>query len=158
MRITLIAAVSPDLVIGVDGGMPWHYPADMRHFMRTTMGHPCIVGRRTYESFPRRPLPRRPNLVITRDASYRAGADAMVFTSPEAALDHCRSARAERVFVLGGEAIYRHMLPAAHEMVLTHVPDEVRGDAHFPAWSEADWQVVDNTEKGALRFVTYQRR
>lgn len=158
MPIILMAAVSPDLVIGLDGGMPWHYPADLRHVMRTTLGHPCIMGRRTYESFPRRPLPGRLNLVITGNALYAVAAGALVMASPEAALDHCRQLGAERVFVLGGEGIYRQMLPAADELLLTHVPDRVRGDTHFPAWDDSQWEIVDSIEKGTLRFVTYRRR
>ena len=158
MRIILIAAVSPGLVIGRDGGLPWHRPDDMRHFMGTTVGHPCIMGRRTYESFPRRPLPGRLNLVVTGNARYEVGAGALVFPSPDAALDHCRRLNAERAFVLGGEGIYRQMLPGADEMILTHVPDRVEGDRHFPAWDEAEWEIVDSIEKGELRFLTYQRR
>lgn len=158
MRTILIAAVSPDLVIGRDGRLPWHYPEDMRHFARTTAGHPCIVGRRTYESFPHRPLPGRLNLVVTGNARYEAGAGALIFPSPGAALDHCRQLNAKRVFVLGGEGIYRQMLPDADEMILTHVPDRVAGDTHFPAWDRAAWEIVDSIEKGALRFLTYHRR
>lgn len=158
MRITLIAAVSPDLVIGRDGRLPWHYPEDMRFFARTTIGHPCIVGRRTYESFPRRPLPKRPNVVVTRNAAYEVAPGALALPSTEAALDHCRSLGARRAMVLGGEEIYRQILPVAHEMILTHVPDRVEGDTCFPQWDENEWEIVDSREEGALRFVTYQRR
>ena len=158
MDIALIAAVSPDLVIGRDGDLPWHYPADMKHFMRTTLGHPCIMGRRTYESFPKRPLPRRPNLVLTRSADYPLAAGVLRFADLEAAIDHCRAAGHDVAFICGGEGIYRAALPMADEMILTHVPDRVQGDTHFPAWDAAAWDLVDEKTESGLRFCRYRRR
>lgn len=158
MQVVLIAAVAPDLVIGHAGGLPWHYPEDMAHFMRTTVGHPCIMGRRTYESFPRRPLPQRPNLVLTRNREYPLAAGALRFADLESALDHCRAEGRKVVFVCGGEGVYRQALPLAHELQLTHVPDRVAGDTHFPAWRDDEWQLVDERAQGPLRFCRYQRR
>ena len=158
MKICLIAAVSPDLVIGRDGRLPWHYAADMRHFMRTTMGHPCLMGRRTWESLPRRPLPGRPNLVLTRNPGFAAGAGTRLFHDLEAALDHCRRARRSRVHVCGGASVYAEALPLADEMILTHVPDRVEGDTRFPQWAPLEWTVTEERSEGPLRFVTYRRR
>jgi len=158
MKISLIAAVSPDLVIGRDGDMPWHYPADMKHFMRTTIGHPCIMGRRTYESFPRRPLPKRPNLVLTRNADYLLRAGAVRFDDLLAALAHCRTEDRPVAYVCGGGGVYREALPLADEMILTHVPDRVEGDTYFPVWNQEEWQVVDEKSEDGLRFSVYQRR
>lgn len=158
MKISLIAAVSPDLVIGRDGDLPWRYPADMKHFMRTTIGHPCIMGRRTYESFPKRPLPKRPNLVLTRQVDYALTAGASRFEDLLTALDHCRKESAAVVFVCGGGGVYREALPMADEMILTHVPDQVQGDTHFPVWDPEVWQVVDEKLQDGLRFSFYQRR
>ena len=157
MKICLIAAVSPDLVIGRGGGLPWHYPADMRHFMRTTMGHPCLMGRRTWESLPRKPLPGRPNLVLTRSPDFAGGAGTEVFHDLEAALDHCRGAGWPRVYVCGGASVYAEALPLAHEMVLTRVPDRVEGDTRFPQWAPDEWTVAEEREEGPLRFVTFRR-
>ena len=156
MKVCLIAAVSPELVIGRDGGLPWHYPADMRHFMRTTMGHPCLMGRRTWESLPRRPLPGRPNLVLTRNPDFAAGG-AQPFSGLESALDHCRRGGRSRVYVCGGASVYAEALPLAHEMVLTHVPDRVEGGTRFPEWPAPEWKVVRERVEGPLRFVTYRR-
>ncbi len=158
MKISLIAAVSPDLVIGRDGDLPWHYPSDMKHFMRTTTGHPCIMGRRTYESFPRRPLPKRPNLVLTRNAAYPLADGVLRFEGLTAALDHCRETQHRVVYVCGGGGVYREALPLADEMILTHVPDRVEGDAHFPAWDQKVWHIVDEKSDGRIRFCVYQRR
>ncbi|MFP6643015.1 MAG: dihydrofolate reductase [Candidatus Latescibacterota bacterium] len=158
MKVSLIAAVSPDLIIGREGDMPWHYPIDMRHFMDTTIGHPCIMGRLTYESFPRRPLPRRPNLVLTRNADYVLKTGAVRFDNLLAALDHCRAEDRPVVYICGGGGVYREALPLADEMIITHVPDRVEGDTHFPAWKPEEWQVVDEKSEEDLRFSVYQRR
>lgn len=157
MKIHLIAAVSPDLVIGRQGGLPWHYPADMRHFMRTTVGHPCLMGRRTWESLPRKPLPGRPNLVLTRNPDFAAGAGVSAFGELGAALDHCRRAGCSRVYVCGGASVYAEALPLADEMILTHVPDRVEGETRFPEWDPREWTVTEEREEGPLRFVTYRR-
>lgn len=158
MKISLIAAVSPDLVIGNSGDIPWHYPADMKHFMKTTIGHPCIMGRKTYESFPRRPLPKRPNLVLTRDPHYAVADSVLVFPELDAALGHCRDSGASVAYICGGGGVYRDALPLADEMILTHVPDQVEGDTHFPAWEEDEWQIVDEKSEDGLRFSFYLRR
>lgn len=158
MEIVLIAAVSPDLVIGRDGGLPWHYPADLAHFLRTTLGHPCIMGRRTYESFPRRPLPGRSNLVLTRDSAYPLAPGVLRFGDLDSALAHLRAERCPTAFVCGGEGVYRQALPLADAMVLTHVPDRVAGDTRFPAWRDDDWELVAERADGPLRFCHYRRR
>lgn len=157
MKISLIAALSPDRVIGADGDMPWHYPLDLKHFMRTTMGHPCIMGRRTYESFPKRPLPKRPNLVLTRDESYELADGVLRFDGLDSALAHCREAGHPVAYICGGGGVYADALPRADEMILTHVPDRVDGDTHFPAWDAQEWQVVDEKSEGGLRFCWYAR-
>lgn len=158
MKICLIAAVSPDLVIGQDGDLPWRYPADMKHFMGTTMGHPCIMGRLTYESFPRRPLPKRPNLVLTRRQDYELAAGAQRFDTLASALTYCRRQPYDKAFICGGGGVYSEALAQADEMILTHVPDQVQGDTYFPQWSEDEWQIVDEKLEDSLRFSIYQRR
>ncbi len=158
MKASLIAAVSPDLVIGREGQIPWHYSADMNHFMRTTIGHPCIMGRLTYESFPRRPLPKRPNLVLTRNADYVLASGALRFADLGAALAHCRAEERPVAYVCGGSSVYCEALPLADEMILTHVPDRVEGDTRFPEWSQQEWHIVDEKSEGELRFSFYQRR
>ena len=139
MKIVLMAAISPNRVIGRDGAIPWHYPADMRYVRKTTTGHPCVMGRKTWESLPRRPLPGRPNLVLTRRGDYEVAAGVIVCASFEEARRHCEAMAAERMFVLGGEEVFREALVVADEMLITHVPDRVEGDVHFPEWDEREW-------------------
>ena len=158
MKIVLMAAVSPDRVIGRDGAIPWHYPADMRYVRRTTTGHPCVMGRKTWESLPRRPLPGRPNLVLTRRADYEVAAGVIVCASFEEARRRCETTGAERMFVLGGEGVFREAMAAADEMLITHVPDRVEGDVHFPEWDGREWLEEESREQEGLRFARYVRR
>ena len=153
MKIVLMAAISPDRVIGWKGAIPWHYPADMRHIKKTTTGHPCVMGRKTWESLPRRPLPGRPNLVLTRQADYKAAATrqadykaaagVIVCGSFEEARGRCKEMGAEQMFVLGGEEVFRETLAFADEMLITHVPDHVAGDVHFPKWDKGEWHLKE---------------
>ncbi len=140
MIISLVAAVSSNGVIGVDGGLPWRLPADLRFFKRLTTGHTIIMGRRTWDEI-RRPLPDRRNIVITRnrDADFPGAEPAPDLAS---ALARARSAGDTEVFVIGGGEIYRQALPLADRMYLTEVHADVDGDTHFPAWDSAEWRVA----------------
>ena len=159
MITIVIAAVATNGVIGRRGTMPWNYPADMRHFVSTTMGHPCVVGRKTYESFRKRPLPGRLNVVLTRQSNYPAPDGVVVVSSYDAARRHCQQIDASRMFVCGGAKIYQIALPQTDEMILTHLPDTVDGDSYFPEWDEADWEETDS-RAGAegLCWKSYRRR
>ncbi|MEE2657205.1 MAG: dihydrofolate reductase [Candidatus Latescibacterota bacterium] len=157
MKITLIAALAGNRVIGRDGSLPWRFPVDMRHFMRTTMGNPCIMGRRTYESFPKRPLPGRLNIVLTRNIDYTLPDGALRCHDLASALRHCTDIGSERVYICGGASVYRDALPDADEMILTHIPGDYEGDVRFPEWDGQEWQIVGTCEETGLRFSTYQR-
>lgn len=157
-RLTLIVAYASNRVIGRDNGLPWKLPGDLAHFKRTTLGHPIIMGRKTWESLGR-PLPGRTNIVITRQAGY-AAAGAVVATSLQAALDACP--KDTEPFVIGGAQLYTLALPAADRIVATEVHAEVDGDAWFPELPQNQWQETDRQpqpEENGLRydFVTYER-
>ncbi len=134
--ISLIVAVSRNGVIGRDGGLPWHVSSDLKRFKAMTMGKPVIMGRRTWESLPKRPLPGRRNIVITRQADYAApGAD--VVESAEAALALC--SEAPEVAVIGGGEIYRMFWDQADRLYLTEIDVEVEGDTRLPFVDPAHW-------------------
>lgn len=137
-RIALIWAQARNRVIGRDNDLPWHLPKDLKHFMRTTVGHPVIMGRRTFESM-KAPLPRRTNIVITRNPDYRA-AGAIVAPDLDAALaiaaEECRHDGKDAIFVAGGAEIYRLGLDLATQLIVTAVDAEFAGDTFFP---EVDW-------------------
>ena len=158
MHIIIIAAISPERVIGAAGGIPWHYRQDLRFVKRTTMGHPCVMGRKTYESFPRRPLPGRENIVLTRDPDYQVPDEVVVCADFEAARRHCEDSGVHKMFVLGGARVYNEALGQSDEMLITHVPDQIEGDTFFPAWDEEEWEMASERVEDPLRFVTYRRR
>ena len=162
MRLALVAAVAENGVIGGDGGMPWHYPEDLRRFKETTMGHPVVMGRRTYESIASRlggPLPGRTSVVLSRQADLDLPEGAVHAANVEAALAAAAAALdgdRETVYVAGGAAVYEQLLSEADELRITEIPEEPEGDAHFPEIGEA-WTVVNRETDGELSFVTYRR-
>ena len=156
MKTIIIAALSENRVIGRDNAIPWHYPADMKHFRRVTRGHAVVAGRKTYETFQTRPLPQRRNFVLTRNPAYAVAEGVVVCASLAEVLQ--RASASEKLFVLGGAQVYEQALSLADEMILTHLPIEVEGDAYFPAWDEGEWEAVERRSEGELVFATYRRR
>lgn len=152
--ITLVVAIAGNGVIGKNGAIPWRLPDDMKRFKTMTMGHTVVMGRKTWDSLPprNRPLAGRRNVVVTRDAAWRAeGAE-------RAALD---AALAGDVFVIGGAEIYRAALPLTHRIELTQVHGDFDGDAHF-TFDRAQWREVareDHVSADGLAysFVTLKR-
>ena len=144
MRITLIAAMAANRAIGLDNRLPWRLPADQRRFKRLTMGHPMIMGRRTFDSIGGVPLPGRPTIVVTRDPRWSApGVE--VAHSVDEALDR---ARGDEVFVAGGEEIFRLALPRADRIQLTRIDQDFPGDTFFPEIDESDWETVEREDHG----------
>ena len=150
-RVVLVAAVADNGVIGVDGGLPWHLPEDFAHFKRTTLGHVVVMGRKTFESMGR-PLPRRTNVVVTRQAEWSAEG-AVTAPSFEAALE-LAGAHAGDVMVIGGGEIYAQALPVADEQVITEVHLSPEGDAHYPDFDRAQWRETrrEPHEHEGIRF------
>ena len=130
VKIAMIAAMANNRVIGADNAMPWHLPADLAHFKRTTLGKPVIMGRKTYESIGRA-LPGRLNIVITRDDQYSLE-DATVVHSPEEALALANEQDTPEVMIIGGGNIYQQFLPQASTLYLTFIDLDVAGDTQFP--------------------------
>lgn len=143
-QITLIAALGRNRAIGLDGRMPWHLPAELQHFKRTTMGKALVMGRKTWQAIGR-PLPGRQNIVISRNPEFEAvGVD--VADSLERALEIARSAE---VMVIGGGQLYELAMPLAHRMVLTLIDIEPDADTWFPEWDDAQWQKTGEQRYGA---------
>ncbi|HHQ4679098.1 type 3 dihydrofolate reductase [Aeromonas veronii] len=163
MKISMIAAMAHDRVIGKDNQMPWHLPADLAHFKRVTLGKPVLMGRKTFESIGR-PLPGRRNLVISRNPGYQADGIEVV-GSVEAALALLAGSSVEELMVIGGGHLYAEMLPSADCLYLTRIDLAVEGDTRFPAFDDGQWQRVDCESHPAdeknphpYSFETWQRR
>jgi dihydrofolate reductase len=137
--ISFVVAVSKNGVIGREGGLPWHISSDLKRFKEITMGKPVVMGRKTWESLPRRPLPGRRNIVITRSKDFVADG-AEVAATPEEALR--LSGDVPEVAVIGGGEIYRLFWPLVDRLYLTEVDLEVSGDTYFPAVLPAEWREV----------------
>ena len=159
--LSMIVAHADNRVIGKDNDMPWHLPADLAYFKKTTLGKPIIMGRKTYESIGR-PLPGRKNIVISRDKNYSAEGIETV-TSVEEAL--ALVSEVEEVMVIGGGAIYQHCLPAAQCLYITHIDADIDGDTYFPDYDLKEWQLAASEVREAdekniykLNFCVYQRR
>lgn len=160
--ISLIAAVARNGAIGHNNKLLYWLPNDLKRFKALTTGHTIVMGRKTFESFPKGALPNRRNVVLSRQSVSFPGAE--VFSSLEAALASCSSD--EEVFIIGGETLYRQSIAIAHRLYLTHVDDvPTQADAFFPEVNLQEWQVMadeahgtDERHQQAYRFVDYCRR
>jgi dihydrofolate reductase len=185
MQVSMIVAMAANRAIGKDNRMPWHLPADLKHFKQTTMGCPVIMGRKTFESILAtlgKPLPGRANIVITRNRQFDHAGIVRV-ASPEAALEAALEATEQpvpageplsptlsrespgEVFVIGGAEIYRAMLPLARRIVVTEIRHHFDGDAFFPGLDPHLWretarrpQPESGTPPVTFDFVEYRRR
>ena len=153
-RITLIAALGTNRVIGREGRMPWHLPEDLAHFKATTMGHPLLMGRATFESIGR-PLPGRRTIVITHNRDWHHADVEVAHSFPDALT---LAGPADEVFVAGGGQVYVEAMPWAHRMVLTEVESDAPGDTLFPEWDPSRWQEVERSPREGFAIVVYERR
>lgn len=153
MLISIIAALSKDYVIGQNNDMPWHLPADMRYFVRTTKGHPIIMGRKCFESIGSKPLPRRQNIIITRNPHFQAEGCIVVHSLEKAlavakeyypvTVPPSEEEREAEVFIIGGGEIYSQALEKADLLYLTYIDVKVpEGDVFFPAFDPTTWKVI----------------
>jgi dihydrofolate reductase len=150
MVLSLIVCMARNGVIGRTGGMPWRMPSDLAYFKAMTMGKPCIMGRKTFFSFPK-PLPGRPHIVITRDAeqaaliraAFKEGAPPChIGGTLRAAIDIAQTYGTPEIMICGGGDIYAQALPLAGRVYQTVLGADLDGDTHFPTLTPSDWRVV----------------
>jgi len=152
-NITIIAAMARNRAIGMDGEMPWHLPAELKHFKDSTMGKPIVMGRKTWQSIGR-PLPGRQNIVISRSERFRAECCEVAASLEEA----IQVARGGEVMIIGGGQLYRQALTFADRMLLTLVDCEPEADTWFPQWDEKDWRLVSERSEQADERNPYAYR
>lgn len=152
IRLSLIVARARNGVIGANGGLPWRLAGDLAFFKRTTLGSPVLMGRNTWESLPRRPLPERANIVLTRQWDYSAR-DARVYssflTAVNAGKSLAKAAGKTDCFVIGGVRLYERALPMVDRIYLTEVDAAPEGDVYFPDFDEAEWREIACEHHGA---------
>ncbi|AUG49223.1 dihydrofolate reductase [Haloarcula taiwanensis] len=159
MKVSLIAAVAANGVIGAGGDIPWQYPEDLAHFKQTTVGHPVIMGRRTFESIQRDlggPLPKRLNIVLTTTPN-RLPDSVTAVTSTTSALSAAADSGASTTYVIGGATVYEQFLQRADELVLTEVSAPFDGDVVFPTVDRSCWTETDRTTHSEFAIVSYTR-
>ena len=132
MKLSAIVAMTPDRVIGADGGLPWNLPDDLKFFKQHTLGHPIVMGRKTYESIGR-PLHKRQNIILTHDPAYHVdGAET---------IHHPKELREfqlinQQVFIIGGAEIYKFFMPILDDIYITHINEKYPGDTYFPEYED----------------------
>lgn len=159
--ISIIVAVSEDLGIGKNNELLWHIPEDMKRFKKLTMGKTVIMGKKTWESLPRRPLPGRTNIVITDQPGERFEGAVSVYSIDEA-IRKCR--KEDEAFIMGGGSIYRQFMPIADRLYITHVHKKAPADVFFPEIDPKIWKVGEKEEfrvnEGSLipyAYTIYER-
>ncbi len=160
--LSAIVAMSENRVIGKDNKLPWHLPADLKHFKEITTGHFIIMGRKTFESIGKS-LPNRTNIVLSRDGTFQA-LGCQTLGSIDDAIDQAKSAQQDEIFIIGGAEIYRQLLPNVKRLYLTIVHSHFDGDAWFPELNAAEWREVsrerhppDEKNMYAYTFVIMER-
>jgi dihydrofolate reductase len=161
MQRSLVVAMARNRVIGRDNALPWRLPADLAHFKRVTLGHPIVMGRRTFESIGKA-LPGRKNIVLTHDASFVAPGCSVVSSLEEA---WKAAGDADEVSVIGGSSLFRDSLPIADIIHLTEVEADVPGDTYFPPFDRSEWNETEVARHPAderhaypMRFLRLERR
>lgn len=162
--ISLIVASAKNSVIGINNALPWHLPDDLKRFRMLTTGHHIIMGRKTYESLGRL-LPYRITVIVTRNKAYKV-AGALVAHSLEEAIEMCKNdvqmPNDDELFIIGGAELYKEGLKIAHQLYITEVDMEAKGDAFFPKFDLNEWEVTGRaahvSEQGlAFTYVLYER-
>lgn len=155
MTLALIVAHDPNLVIGKDGTLPWHYSEDLKYFKKITMGHPLLMGRGVFEELNEKPLPGRENIVLSRSRTYD---HVPTFSSIEDALKYLK--RSEIVFVIGGGEVYRQTIAYADKLFVTEIHETYDGDTYFPEYREeigSVWREIKREDHPDISFVVYER-
>ncbi len=160
--ISIIVAIAKNDAIGKDNQLLWHISEDLKYFKRTTLGHPVIMGRKTWESLPFRPLPKRDNLIITRNKDYKAEGGILI-PSIEEALNYAKDK--DNVFIMGGGEIYKAFMPYADRLYITRVDKDFEADTFFDKIVEEVWKLesesevqYDEKEDLHYRYLIYHRR
>lgn len=163
MKISLIAALANNNVIGQDNDLVWRLPDDFKRFKRITSGHFILMGRKTFESLGT-PLPNRTHIVITRNKNYQVPEGHYVFESVEKAFIFCQKMEVSQLYIIGGGEIYKQTLPLADELLLTQVDATPEGDTFFPEFNKENWKVVfsefhpaDEHHQYSFTYLNYER-
>lgn len=155
MKLAAIVAHDPNLAIGKNGSLPWHYPEDLKYFKDTTTGHPILMGRKVFENLNKKPLTDRENVILSRSHNYDHVA---TFSSIDDALEYLKDE--EVVFIIGGGEIYRQLMNRTEELFITEIHAAYGGDVFFPEYRDkigSIWKETKRNDKQDMSFVVYER-
>ena len=155
MEIIIIVAAAENHVIGKNNTLPWSIKGNLAHFKEMTMGYPCIMGRKTWESLPKKPLPGRPNIIVSKTMIAENSPDVKIFSSLSSAIEYC--AGYEKIFICGGESIYKQALPLADKIDFTLIHGRYEGDAFFPEIDPVLWKKTNSVDFDELSFISYSK-
>ncbi len=164
-NISLIVAVTENMVIGKDNKLAWHLPDDMNYFSNMTKGHSIIMGRKNWESIPEkyRPLPDRKNIIVTRNNNFKYKG-ATIVNSIEKAIEEARSSEDEEIFIIGGGEIYKLGFKYVDKLYITEINAEVKGNTYFPEWDKKYWNEIsrishpsDKKHPYSFDYVIYKK-
>ena len=166
MKITLIAACDSMGGIGKNGTLPWYIPADLQHFKEYTSGKVCVMGRKTWDSLPVKPLPNRENIVVSGDIDFIEQLNEIdidncpdtVAKSIDSAIGEGFNLNADELVIIGGASIYEQFMPHATHMVLTHIDREYDCDTFFPEFDMSEWTLTDGKQLKTDVLVRYWER
>ncbi len=159
MIISLIVAIAQNGVIGKSNGeMSWHVKEEFQHFKNTTLGHPIIMGRKTFETLGK-PLKGRLNIVVTRNRSYKTDFEEVVTKSSlQNAVEYCRESKPEKIFIIGGGEIYKQAINFVDEMIITFMKFEAEGEVRFPEIINEDWKIEKINDHKLFEIFRYERK
>jgi len=169
MEIILIAALAKNRIIGKGNDIPWHITEDFQHFKDKTLGYPCIMGRKTYESLPddAKPLPKRENIILTSQTDFHP-TGTTIFHNFDKAVEYCQKRDSKKVFIIGGASIYKLGLQIADILELTIIDKEFDGDTFFPEIDYTQWELIKQKDSQGINiktgeplkysFLTYKRK
>lgn len=163
MKISAIVAASKNWVIGKDNEIPWYVPNDLRYFRRMTLGHHIILGRKNYESIGK-PLPKRTNLIISRDTNFEAPG-CHVFNSIDEAIKFAKKNKEDELFICGGGQIYIQTMDKVDKLYFTEIEAVIEGDVYFPEIDPSEWELIsternqaDDRHEYGYNFMIYERK
>ena len=165
MKKSIIAAMSTNGVIGRDNQLPWHMPADMKHFKHMTQGHPVIMGRKTLHSMGNKPLPNRLNIVLSRNKQTPPSQDFHMVHTLKEAFALAANSGAQETFIIGGSQLYHLALPFTDTLYITEIHAHIEGDTYFPTLDHSEWEKIskkshkaDEKNRYDYSFFTYNRK
>jgi len=159
MKLTLVAAVAKNGVIGASNALPWYIPEDLKHFKQVSTGKTVLMGRNTFDSIMERlkkPLPDRINVVVTRNLDFKAPDGVLVFRDLDSALTYLSDR--DEVIVAGGGQIYSQTINRADKLILTEVDKEIEGDVYFPEYDKTNWKETQREDINGFSWVEYERK